>query len=170
MDIEEILKNANPGQFSEFDVKAILPYLKELKDKDIYLEVGVDRGRSLYVARKVTKEGVKVYGVDISDALIDQPGETTFIKNDSIEAAKNWESKISLLFIDGNHTYEGVKADIYAWLPHMKDDGIIFFHDYDITSPGVIKAVDEFVASYPVKEFKYFGNEVDRTSMAMIKL
>jgi predicted O-methyltransferase YrrM len=37
--------------------------------------------------------------------------------------------KIDLLFIDGDHTYEGVKADFEKYLPLVKKGGLIAFHD-----------------------------------------
>jgi len=36
---------------------------------------------------------------------------------------------IDMLFIDGDHTYEGVKADYELYAPLVRTDGIIGFHD-----------------------------------------
>lgn len=53
------------------------------------------------------------------------------------------DKSIDFLFIDGEHTYAGVKADILKWLPKVKKGGIISGHDYGSKSfPGVKKAVD----------------------------
>lgn len=38
--------------------------------------------------------------------------------------------KFSLIFIDGDHSEEGIKKDVEAWLPLLKDGGIICGHDY----------------------------------------
>lgn len=46
-----------------------------------------------------------------------------------------------MVFIDGSHEYERVKADIEYWLPRVK--GLISGHDYRISTPGVMRAVDE---------------------------
>lgn len=35
----------------------------------------------------------------------------------------------SVVFIDGDHTYSGVKADFENWLPTVKPGGLIAFHD-----------------------------------------
>ncbi len=37
--------------------------------------------------------------------------------------------KIDFLFIDGDHSYKGVKADFETYLPLMAENGIIAFHD-----------------------------------------
>ena len=37
--------------------------------------------------------------------------------------------KIDLLFIDGDHTYEGVKKDYEMYSPLVGNNGIIAFHD-----------------------------------------
>jgi predicted O-methyltransferase YrrM len=81
----------------------------------------------------------------------------------SKKLAKIWSEvsgceDIDLLFIDGDHTYEGCKADIQGFFPHVRDGGIIAIHDYDKTSlpefktvkkdvPGVTRAVNEIMPS-----------------------
>lgn len=52
-----------------------------------------------------------------------------------------WTIPIDFLFIDGDHSYEGVISDIRGWLPRMREGGIILGHDYSL--PGVANAVDE---------------------------
>ena len=63
-------------------------------------------------------------------------------QSDSIEAASTYADKsFDMVFIDANHTYEAVKADIEAWLPKTKN--IISGHDYDEKAwPGVVQAVN----------------------------
>lgn len=54
--------------------------------------------------------------------------------------------KPDFAFIDADHSYEGVSADIAAWWPLIAEDGILCGHDYakDGTFPGVYQAVNEF--------------------------
>lgn len=52
---------------------------------------------------------------------------------DSASVAKDWVLKIDLLWIDGDHSYEGVATDLKLWLPFVADGGIVVLDDH---SPG----------------------------------
>ena len=65
------------------------------------------------------------------------------VKGLSAEIAKAWEKPIGLLFIDGDHSYEGCKADYEGFARHIIPGGYLIFHDYEDKSPGVQKLVDE---------------------------
>jgi len=43
--------------------------------------------------------------------------------------------KLDLLFIDGDHRYEGVKKDFEMYGPLVKKNGIIAFHDIAVHTP-----------------------------------
>jgi predicted O-methyltransferase YrrM len=59
------------------------------------------------------------------------------------EAAKYFnDEEIDVIFLDAGHSREAVKADIEAWLPKMKPNGIMAGHDYKAWQ-GVNKAVTE---------------------------
>lgn len=56
------------------------------------------------------------------------------------------DGSLDFVFIDADHSYEGCKADIQAWLPKLKPSGFISGHDYDhpdFPDFGVKRAVDE---------------------------
>ena len=58
-----------------------------------------------------------------------------------------FEHKADLIFIDADHREEEVRADILKWLPYVRKNGIMAFHDYDHPNyPGVKLAVDELMA------------------------
>jgi hypothetical protein len=68
-----------------------------------------------------------------------------------------------MVFFDGDHSYEGCRADILGYLPMVRRGGIMAVHDYDkgivpvtengphpMVWEGVNRAVDEFlVGKYP---------------------
>ncbi len=52
-----------------------------------------------------------------------------FFKDFSYNLAKDWTHPFDFIFIDGDHTYEAVKQDLEDWLPLIKENGYIGFHD-----------------------------------------
>ncbi len=62
----------------------------------------------------------------------------------SVEVAKSFDRQIDLLFVDGDHSYEGARADLEAWLPKMKPRGIVICHDFN-WAEGVQRAVREMI-------------------------
>lgn len=74
------------------------------------------------------------------------------ILGDSSEVGRSWNGeKLDLLFIDGDHSEAGLRADIAAWLPHVKPGGWVLFHDYtSIHWADVVKVVDEVMKDYPI--------------------
>lgn len=68
-----------------------------------------------------------------------------FLRGSSVEMAFQVPDKsLALVYIDADHSYEGVKADIFAWLPKLVTGGVMAFHDYQATQYGVKRAVQEF--------------------------
>ena len=63
-------------------------------------------------------------------------------KGFSHEISANFRNEsIDCLFIDGDHTYSGVKRDLQHYIPLMKSNGLVVFDDYNFV--GVKKALDE---------------------------
>lgn len=73
----------------------------------------------------------------------------TIIPKRSVDAAKSIPDGIlDFVFIDGDHSYEGCRLDIEAWLPKLKPGGLLSGHDYDnhdFPKFGVTRAVNEFI-------------------------
>lgn len=49
------------------------------------------------------------------------------------------------IYVDGDHSYDGVKRDLTEFLPKLKKGGIIAGHDWVVEWPGVQTAVSEVV-------------------------
>lgn len=66
------------------------------------------------------------------------------------------EGSIRFLFIDGDHTEEGVTRDIELFFPHLLPGAIVVFDDYFEGFPGLLAAVDRAIERYkPVKVFSF---------------
>ncbi|HLI23192.1 MAG TPA: class I SAM-dependent methyltransferase [Stellaceae bacterium] len=64
----------------------------------------------------------------------------------SVDASRGFaDESADLIFIDGDHRYAAVNADLAAWWPKLRRGGIFCGDDY--LWPDVKKAVDEFVAA-----------------------
>ncbi|MFH1230024.1 MAG: class I SAM-dependent methyltransferase [Planctomycetota bacterium] len=160
-----------PGWINENEGDALFKYASEIPEAGCIVEIGSWMGKSTIALALGLKTKLKynenlIFAVDphrdtsthnkfnVSDTFeefnkniskfkvadIVQP-----IKSTSEEFAKGWTARISLLFVDGEHTYESVKQDLGLWLPFLIKNGIVMCHDYDGGTPGVVKAVQEMM-------------------------
>lgn len=67
---------------------------------------------------------------------------------DSKEIGKGWHyGPLDLIFIDGDHSYDGANGDITLWWPHLKIGGYMLIHDYAANPWADVKrATDELIA------------------------
>jgi 16S rRNA C967 or C1407 C5-methylase (RsmB/RsmF family) len=120
----------------------------------IFVELGAYAGRSTVYMSKIlnpnisffTVDGWKHYPYKKFIANLKNNGVTnkhvTPIIADSSEASRLFDlESVDFVFVDANHSYEGVRRDILAWLPRMKKTGVIAGHDYHYSQLDVIKAV-----------------------------
>ena len=96
--------------------------------------------------------------------------DISLIHRFSHEVAADWsgdQPKVGLLFVDGDHTYEGALRDIQAWAPHLADGAIIAVDDYlNENYPGVREAVDALVASGTLTEPDVYHDRMAVTRLA----
>lgn len=138
---------------------------------NIFLEVGSYLGASscfIVAGIKKTRKKAKLYCVDTweNDAMTEGKRETfqVFVENTqkyqdiiiplrgiSVEVAKTFKDIIDFLFIDGDHSYEGVKADVDAWFPKLNKNAVVVFHDIG-WAEGVQRVIREEVSPRAVKE------------------
>ena len=127
----------------------------ESVSKGNVLEIGVRTGISTAaLLLGIENKGGHLFSVDINPdciAAIGSHPQWTFLAGDSKNVGwllSKIPAKLDVLFIDGDHSYEGVKHDLdnYGFL--VKSGGSIVCHDvlsgYD---PGVRQAFDEFISA-----------------------
>ncbi len=72
------------------------------------------------------------------------------IKSSSVEAANLFQdNSCHAVFIDGDHSYPAVYADLLAWRHKISSSGI--FAGHDIGLPGVHTAVQQVIQTYSVR-------------------
>lgn len=61
------------------------------------------------------------------------------------------DESLDLVYVDACHTFKCVMADINAYWPKLKENGIMAFHDYLAKEYGVYDAVNEFADWHNLK-------------------
>lgn len=71
-------------------------------------------------------------------------GRYQLIRQTSVNASK-WigDGILSLLFIDGDHSYEACSNDVRHWAPKVISGGVIMFHDYWLPYSEVMRCILE---------------------------
>ncbi len=142
------------------------------------VEVGSYAGRSAaYLAVelfKVASES-KWPRLDLVDTFTAGPGREAVIASlapakpliggvfsgDSAGAATMYgDASLDWVYIDADHHYEAVRRDILAWLPKVKQGGIIAGHDYaEYEGFGVVRAVTEIFPRVEVWRGEIFDGD-----------
>jgi len=141
---------------------------KEIKDKKnlIGLDIGVQYGVNSY--KELKELDIKFlylvdpyWKVDVTDytkikmfsleLLSEFNDKIQFIFKDSKEAIEYVPDNLDYIYIDGDHTYDGVKSDIELYYPKVKSGGLFGGHDYTLKSMGLVQAVKEFGEKYNYK-------------------
>lgn len=80
-----------------------------------------------------------------ADLVADGYDRAYTIEGDSVEAADQIAyGSLDFVFIDSDHTYEGAKREMAAWIPKLKPGGWLMGYDYgDNRDAAVTRAVLE---------------------------
>lgn len=142
--------------------EALYNLSRTTKDNSVIVEIGSHLGATSCMLALGNKNN-KVFCVDtwkndtMPEGMRDTFGE--FKKNTkdffnivplrgaSENVAKTFNKKIDLLFIDGDHSYQGMKTDVFCWIPKCKDGAIVAFHDIGpgCSEYGVNQVIREYI-------------------------
>ena len=103
-------------------------------------EVGPGHNRNvLWDCREVLEQNLERFSHSHA------PIQTRIIRLPSLAASFTFDDhSLDLVFLDGDHREESVRADIEAWRPKIRPGGWLAGHDYGFhLYPGVRKVVDE---------------------------
>ena len=125
----------------------------------VIVNIGIFRGATMYCMR-AGAPNARMVGIDTvypQGHVLDKHLHAKVIKGDSGRLCESFEGPVHLLFIDGDHSYAGVKADIEGWTPKVAPGGIVCFHDF-ATEPkvaakhaGIKRAVLEWEQTHNLK-------------------
>lgn len=133
------------------EIMGLLTILDKIKPK-VIIEIGTYAGGTLFLFCRVAAKDATIISIDFPDVRFGggypvwktplykafrlPKQELQLIRADShsqetLDKVKNilGGRKVEFLFIDGDHTYEGVKKDFEMFSPLVKKGGIIAFHD-----------------------------------------
>lgn len=111
--------------------------IRWLPPLETVLEVGCDAGGTLYVWSQLAET---VYGITLpvntleswgTNHPLDNHGASVYFADSHSDEAKTWARSLTvdLLFIDADHTYEGVKEDFTSYAPQVRPGGWVVLHD-----------------------------------------
>lgn len=84
-------------------------------------------------------------------------GRVRWVYETSVDAAytDEYSVPVDFVYIDAEHTYEALSADMKAWYPNVRQGGLLCGHDYSMTP--VKKAVTEFAAAIKAPVLHVYG-------------
>ncbi len=140
--MKQIAFNTQASQ-DKFELWKLLELLKLNPPKKI-LEIGVDKGFLCKTWLDAFPKA-EVIGVDNNEAALQFNGFLLLVgdshdpdvRNRTIDHGPQYD----LIFIDGDHTYEGVRKDFEMYGPLITPGGIIAFHDIK-RYPGQYEGVE----------------------------
>ena len=135
------------------------------------MEIGTANGGTLFLFSQIAEHGGFVLSLDkyhppkwkkslfvmFSNSVKIKLVFGNSFKNKTVEAVNNaiMPEKLDLLFIDADHTYQGIKNDFARFVPFVKDGGIVAFHDIIPGSGnGVPLFYNDLKKKYESFEFK----------------
>lgn len=145
--------------------------LKKMPKNSICTEIGVRQGKfSLDILKYVKPK--KLFLIDTwsnddayyepknYDVVVTKFGNNKsveIIKSKSVEASKQFsDSFFDWIYIDADHTYNAVRADLESFFNTVKKNGFITGDNYDTKNyPDLVRAVDEFIDNYPMKKISF---------------
>jgi predicted O-methyltransferase YrrM len=151
----------------QFDEAALLFGLARDVQQGPIVEIGRFKGGSTFILSSAAAPGIELWSYDLHVALRpDMPGEQLDAELRSALERYGLDEKVHLvvadsrkveppsteievLFVDGDHSYEGARADFDRWGALVRPGGHLLFHDavdrggYGNTYPGVARLAGE---------------------------
>jgi GR25 family glycosyltransferase involved in LPS biosynthesis len=164
------------GWFTSEQFELYSEVVKKIKTDSHIVEIGAWKGRSTTALAVLIKNSGKNIKFDVIDTFKGSSEHQNLpcIVNDTlyqeylnnIEPVKNIvntivgdsshvasfykDESLDFVFIDGDHSFDGVTKDILAWLPKIKPGGTIAGDDFGEAFPEVMQAVSQNIEDLKV--------------------
>jgi hypothetical protein len=160
-----------PGWMTRSELEVISGIAAEVPDHGVIIEIGSFAGRSSAHWAANSDPSVSIYCMDPFDAVVDDYSYQ-YIQGDAwdirgrpcgelfAEYTSTWADRVTavaeaspppawdlagdVIFVDGDHSYEGVTRDLEFWIDQLKPAGRLLGHDWD--DARVREAVHAFAA------------------------
>ena len=164
MNLYERILETIKGPIIKEELDVLREYAHKLGKDDIIIDIGTHAGKSTFSMAAATD--AKVFTVDntifpeFAKNCLRLKMNPIFIFASSRQASKLLKLKgVKLVFVDADHSYEGVKKDAEKYCPLIETGGHIIFHDY--VQKEAHKAINElegkFYKRVDVIESLYIG-------------
>lgn len=153
-----------PLQVQE-EISGMLKILDKIEPK-VVVEIGTAKGGTLFLFHRIASEDATIISIDLPHGMFGGgypvwknplykafklPGQKLHLiradshRQETLNKIKNILNgeNVDFLFIDGDHTYEGVKKDFEMYSPLVKD-GVIVLHDIVVHPPEIGCKVNKF--------------------------
>jgi predicted O-methyltransferase YrrM len=123
------------------------------RDRHSLVEIGVAEGASATLFRKAMAPDATLYLIDpfhlsrvqwlnpprlAAHKAVNQShnGTVIWLQKFSTDVAAQWDTNIDFLFLDGDHTEQGVWRDWNDWSRFVIPGGVVLFHDSRLFEQG----------------------------------
>lgn len=113
---------------------------------------------------------IDIHTCEYARKHLDQAGFPVvgYVVDDSAEYGKDYDGpKLDFLLVDGDHSKTGVKRDVEAWFRHVKEGGLLFFHDYENINDDPDNGVKEALQDL-VKQKTLYAEDVDTPGISIV--
>ena len=158
------LAGPNPCPMTIAEVDALAEIAKKLPPWPVIINIGADVGCSTLTLLETCPDAT-IFSIDVRPCEAEKrnislaglpESQVIRILGKSESTGFLWENvcKVNLVFVDGDHSKEGVLAVIRAWWDHIKKGGYLVFHDYipEPIPPEILGRVVYAVDDNPILE------------------
>jgi predicted O-methyltransferase YrrM len=147
------------------EILAVLKILEQNPPKNV-MEIGTANGGTLFLLTRMAADDAEILSVDLPGGKFGggypewkesiyksfaKPTQTVNLiranshDKETLVKVRSYlkNRKVDFMFIDGDHTYEGVKQDFNTYKDFLADNALVMFHDI-APHPNPIYGVDKF--------------------------